>query len=105
MKPQEFQQTLRQLLNREPFQPFVVELVDGRNLVVDHSKVLFGGGAASFFTPKHDLVEFACEDVQAMRLASDPPSQTPNPQSTSQAAQPKSERPKRFQKAARSQLD
>src|ERR1700733_11880165 len=48
IKTQPFQQTLRQLLNQEPFQPFVVELVDGRKLVVESSNVLFGGGAASF---------------------------------------------------------
>ena len=69
MTAEEFEQTLRQLLRREPFQPFVVELLDGRIIPVDAPKVVFGGGAASFFTPSYDLVEFACEDVQAIRPA------------------------------------
>jgi hypothetical protein len=69
MKIEEFEQTLRQHLRREPFQPFVVELLDGRIIPVYTPKVVFGGGAASFFTPDYDLVEFACEDVQAIRPA------------------------------------
>jgi hypothetical protein len=69
MKAEQFEQALRQLLRQEPFQPFVVELVDGRVLAVDHPRVVFGGGAASFFNPRFDLVEFACEDVRAIRPA------------------------------------
>jgi hypothetical protein len=69
MKTGQFEQTLRHLLRQEPFQPFVVELVDGRVVTVDHTKVVFAGGAASFFTPSYDLVEFACEEVQAIHAA------------------------------------
>ncbi len=69
MKIEEFEETLRELLRREPFQPFVVELVDGRVIAVDEPKLAFCGGAASFFTPSYDLVEFACEEVQAIRPA------------------------------------
>ena len=69
MTTEQFEQTLREVLRREPFQPFLVELVDGRVITVDHPNVGFGGGAASFFTPSYDLVEFACEDVQAIRPA------------------------------------
>jgi hypothetical protein len=68
MKAEQFEETLRQLLRREPFQPFVVEMVDGRVLAVDQ-KVVFGGGAASFITPSYELVEFACEDVKELRPA------------------------------------
>jgi hypothetical protein len=45
-----------------------VELLDGRKITVENPKVVFGGGAASLFTPNYDLVEFACEDVKAIRL-------------------------------------
>ncbi|HWY88981.1 MAG TPA: hypothetical protein VNX28_19865 [Gemmataceae bacterium] len=68
MTVEQFEQTLRHLSRQEPFQPFEVEMVDGRVLTVDHP-VVFGGGAASFITPSYDLVEFACEDVQAIRPA------------------------------------
>jgi hypothetical protein len=62
-----FEDTLRAFLQREPFQPFVVELLDGRVIEVDQPKVVFGGGAASFFTVSYELVEFACEEVREMR--------------------------------------
>jgi hypothetical protein len=66
MSTQEFESILRQFLRREPFQPFAVELADGRIIEIDAPKVVFGGGAASFFTPAYDLVEFACENVRAI---------------------------------------
>jgi hypothetical protein len=68
MNLQQFEDTLRQFLRREPFQPFVVELLDGGIVEVDHPRIAFGGGAASYLTQEHDLVEFACEDVRAIRL-------------------------------------
>ncbi len=66
MEAEPFERALRRFLGQELFQPFVVELLDGRLIEIDHPKVVFGGGAASFFTPSFDLVEFACEDVQAI---------------------------------------
>jgi hypothetical protein len=69
MNVEQFEQTLRQLIRQEPFHPFVVEFVDGRFLTVDHPKVVFAGGGASFFTPDYDLVEFFCKDVKAIRPA------------------------------------
>jgi hypothetical protein len=67
MTREQFEDTLRQFLRRKPFQAFVVELLDGRLIPVDRPGVAFGGGAASYFAPDDDLVEFACEDVRAMR--------------------------------------
>jgi hypothetical protein len=67
MNAEQFEQTLREYLRREPFQPFVVELVDGGVIAIDHPKVAIGGGGASFFTPSHDLVDFECENVRAIR--------------------------------------
>jgi hypothetical protein len=69
MNVEQFEQTLRQFLHREPFQPFVVELVDGRMIEIDQPKIVFGGGAASFLTPGYDLVEFACEEIRAIRAS------------------------------------
>ena len=70
MNVEQFEDTLRNFLRREPFQPFVVELVDGRAIEILRPKVVFGGGGASFFTPAYDLVEFACEEVRAIRPVS-----------------------------------
>ena len=69
MTVEQFEKNLRQFIRQEPFKPFVVEFADGRILEIDHPKVVFAGGAASFLTPDYDLVEFYCEDVSAMRPA------------------------------------
>jgi hypothetical protein len=69
MKPEQFENTLRQFLRREPFEPFVVELLDGRIIEVTRPGVVMGGGGASFFTPDYNLVEFSCEQVRAIRQA------------------------------------
>jgi hypothetical protein len=67
MNTEESEQTLRQFLRSEPFHPFVVELLNGRVIAIDNPKVVFCGGAASFFTPGYDLVEFACEQTKSIR--------------------------------------
>jgi hypothetical protein len=69
MKRDDFERVLRELIRREPFAPFVVERVDGTLVRVEHRSVAFGGGAASYLTPEYDLVEFACENVQAIHAA------------------------------------
>ncbi len=66
MTTEEFENTLRQFLHKEPFEPFVVELIDGQVIQIERPKLVFGGGAASFLTPSFDLVEFACEQVQTI---------------------------------------
>jgi hypothetical protein len=69
MTIEQFEDTLRQFIRREPFQPFVVELLDGTLFHIEHPGVAFGGGAASYLTPNYDLVEFACEEVRSIRLS------------------------------------
>jgi len=64
MNAEQFEQTLRQFLRRDPF---AVELLDGSVVEIDRPKLVFGGGAASFFTADYDLIEFACEEVRAIR--------------------------------------
>ena len=67
MTTEQFEDTLREFIRREPFQPFVVELLDGILIHVEHPGVAFGGGAAIFFTPNYELVNFACEEVRTIR--------------------------------------
>lgn len=69
MNSQQFEDILRQFLQREPFEPFVVELLDGRSIEIISPNVAFCDGAASFFTPDFDLVDFVCEEVRAIRPA------------------------------------
>jgi hypothetical protein len=69
MEPEPFEQTLRHFLHREPFEPFAVEMIDGRLIWITEPKLAIGGGGASFFTPSFDLVEILCEEVRAIRPA------------------------------------
>jgi hypothetical protein len=57
MKKHEFEGQLRELLRKDPFQPFVVLVSDGRAIHVDEPSIAFGGGRAGFIGPD-DLVEF-----------------------------------------------
>jgi hypothetical protein len=66
MRAEQFEETLLQFIRRWPFEPFVVELLDGQRIDVFSPKVVVGGGAASFITPAFDLVDFACEEVGAI---------------------------------------
>ena len=67
MNTQEFEDQLRRYLQREPFQPFEVELADGQVIEVSQPKLVFGGGGAAFLTESDEFVEFNCEEVRAFR--------------------------------------
>ncbi len=69
MSQQDFEDSLRQFLRREPFQPFVVELLDGRVILIEQRSLAFAGGAATYGTATKDLVFFDCEEVRAIREA------------------------------------
>ena len=69
MNEELFQKTLREFLHRDPFLPFVVELTTGGRVVVDEPTVAFAGGAAVYFSPTYDLLEFRCDHVKDIRLA------------------------------------
>jgi hypothetical protein len=65
MTKDEFHARLREFLQHQPFAPFVVELRDGRRIVVRQPPVVFSDGAASFIDPDDGaLVDFSHEDVQ-----------------------------------------
>jgi hypothetical protein len=60
----EFDETLRQLLNRRPFVPFWVEMNDGQRIWVRLPVLAFGGGAASLIDADDGaLVGFSHEQV------------------------------------------
>ena len=65
MNKNEFEASLRQFLDREPTLPFVVNLTDGRRLVIHHPPVVFCDGAASYIDPADNaLVDFFHDEVQ-----------------------------------------
>ena len=65
----EFNDTISRLINQEPFQPFVVEKMDGSIIEIrNHCVPLSGEGSAGHLTDDGDLVEFDCSEVRAVRL-------------------------------------
>ena len=69
MTPETFDQTLRQFIKRKPFEPFVVELKDGRVFTFQQPWLSFGGGVAGFLSEEDGLVDFGYTDVLAIRAA------------------------------------
>jgi len=67
MTAEQFEQTLLQFIRRQPFEPFVVELLDGRLIEIASPKMAVGGGGASILTEDFNLVEFTCKEVREMR--------------------------------------
>ncbi len=71
MDQQRFEDLLRQFKRREPFQPFVVELLDGSEIRIEEARLAFNGGAAVYLPPGPDLeiIPFECEGVRDIREA------------------------------------
>jgi hypothetical protein len=61
-----FEETLRKYVRRKPFFPFLVELLDGKVIIVDRP-VVIGGGGATFISEDDNWIEFNCEDVRDIR--------------------------------------
>ncbi len=68
MDQEQFQQTLREHIRRKPFFPFVVELVNGEQIVVEEPTVAFGTKLAGYISPAMEILEFTCDQVRVMRL-------------------------------------
>jgi hypothetical protein len=68
MTPQQVEEKLTELIHREPFVPFVVEMVDGKKLDIQHAGVAFDDTGAVFFGPDGGLVEFEFKTVRAIHL-------------------------------------
>lgn len=69
MNQTQFEDTLLQFIRREPFEPFVVEKLDGTVIHVEYCGVVYNAGGATYVTKDFDFIEFTCEDTRAMRAA------------------------------------
>jgi hypothetical protein len=59
-----FAQVLRSFRRRRPFKPFVVELVNGEPIIVDHPEALaFNGGVGVYISPRTEFIMFDHEGV------------------------------------------
>jgi uncharacterized membrane protein len=70
MSEEQFTQLLRHFIHRQPFVPFVIELVNGDRIHVDSPAVAFSGPAAGFLDEGEGLIRFSCEEVRAITPAS-----------------------------------
>jgi hypothetical protein len=66
MTPTSFEQALQKQLERRPFQPFVIELLDGERLVVGQREALMyhDGGTAIYFRLDGSFDFVDCENVK-----------------------------------------
>jgi hypothetical protein len=68
MRPEQVEENVIQLIHREPFIPFVVEMTDGQSLTIPHARLAINGGGAVFFGPDGGLVDFEFKKVRSIRL-------------------------------------
>jgi hypothetical protein len=69
MAEEMFQYLLRQFIHREPFIPFHIDTVDGKRILVDYPSVVFSGSAGGYLNKSFDLIEFTCDEVEAISAA------------------------------------
>jgi hypothetical protein len=64
MTQETFENTLRTLMRRKPFQPFIVELANGERIEVDApGSVAWGGGTAVYLNQHGEPMQFDCDEV------------------------------------------
>lgn len=67
--PNEFDTTLRQFTQAPKFIPFVVELDDGRRILIRQRALAFGGGMAGFIDSDDGaIVDFSHKQVKSFSL-------------------------------------
>ena len=67
MTPEQVEEKVIQLIHREPFVPFVVEMTDGQTLTIPHGRLAINGGGAVFFGSDGGLVDFEFKTVRSIR--------------------------------------
>jgi hypothetical protein len=68
MTAEQVEEKVIELIHREPFLPFVVEMTNGELLDVRHPRLAINGGGAVFFGPDGGLVDFEFKSVRAIRV-------------------------------------
>lgn len=70
MTPEQVEEKVIELIYREPFVPFVVEMDDGHSLTIPHPRLAINGGGAGFIGPDGGLVDFEFKTVRFIRFPS-----------------------------------
>lgn len=68
MTPEQVEEKVIDLIHREPFVPFVVEMSDGQTLEVPHPRLAINGNGAGFIGPDGGLVDFEFGNVRSIRF-------------------------------------
>jgi hypothetical protein len=68
MTPEQVEEKVIELIHREPFVPFVVEMADGQSLEIPHPRLAINGGGAGFIGLDGGLVDFEFKSVRSIRF-------------------------------------
>ena len=68
MTPEQVEEKVIELIHREPFIPFVLEMADGTSQTIPHPRLAINGGGAFFLDRKEErLVDVEFKDVRGIR--------------------------------------
>src|SRR5262245_50616889 len=67
MTPEQVEEQIIELIHREPFLAFVIEMTDGQLLEILHPRLAINGGGAGFIGPDGGLVDFEFKSVRSIR--------------------------------------
>jgi hypothetical protein len=68
MTIQQVEQKVIELIHREPFVPFVLEMVDGQSVEILHPRLSIDYTGAGFIGPEGGLVGIEFKNVRVIRL-------------------------------------
>jgi hypothetical protein len=68
MTSTQVEEKIIELIYREPFVPFVVEMTNGQLLEIPHPRLAINGGGAGFIGPDGGLVDFEFNTVRSIRV-------------------------------------
>jgi hypothetical protein len=68
MTPEQVEAKVIELIHRQPFVAFQVEMTDGQSLQVPHPRLAINGGGAGFIGADGGLVDFEFKAVRSIRL-------------------------------------
>lgn len=67
MTPEQVEAKVIELIHREPFTPFVLEMLDGQQVPITYPGLAINGGGAGFIGPDGGLVDVEFKNVRGIR--------------------------------------
>ena len=62
----EFEEQIVHFIHQEPFQPFAVEMSDGRIIEIRRPSVVINGGGATYLSKDYEIVVFEFDEIQSV---------------------------------------